>query len=532
MSRGAPPVLSALVAAWVALAPSASAQAPTPLHPADPAYRHLSVLEDAGLVPRGLTATGALSSARVRWLVADARRWLSAGAAHPGRLEHDLEAALRALEARFPEEGSGAAVTTGELELGGGRSPGRGVPTTDLGSTDASVNPLASALGVGSGGRAFGDRSTAALAVRVDVPLGGAAGLSLGGRGSVLRAAGATPHRDGAVAEAAALHVRLGRLSLGLGRQSFQGGSPGLTPLSLGPELPPLDALRLATDRPVPMLLLGDVDLQLFAADLGPRQFHPHTKLFGVMVSARPVPALEVGLTLLNKQGGDGAPEATLAERLRDVSWVGNWFVDDEPNISDKQIGVGARLRTRGLRLDAEAAFTDFDHQRPDHTFRQAAGYRLAVEAVAVDGAGRHALGLEGVSLGPHVYRHQPFRSGWAVERFPMGWPLDPDSESLSVWHRYRAPASGVEVRTAVALDRRSADGWRPSEFIVDQLVRVDDRPEEWRARATLDARTDLHDGRTTVTLGLGGERVRSFGFVQGADRTNWAFRLAVWRAF
>ncbi|MGD2068384.1 MAG: capsule assembly Wzi family protein, partial [Gemmatimonadota bacterium] len=134
------------------------------------------------------------------------------------------------------------------------------------------------------------------------------------------------PSSDGKDVVAQSLYGRivLGRLSLVAGRRSAfwgQGPRDGLL-ISLNPR--PFDMVEVSTERPfrMPWLLgvLGPVHGTVFLADLGREdQRFPGSKLVGVKLSARPHPSLEVGIATLNEQGGEGAPEAGLGERILDV---------------------------------------------------------------------------------------------------------------------------------------------------------------------------------------------------------------------
>jgi hypothetical protein len=463
-----------------------------------------------------------VSEARLVEVVRAARDRLSAVQGLSDARRTDLLAVIAALEARFGSAGPRGLV---ELEGGVGKSPGRGVPDTELGSLDVVVNPLAASFG----GRALGDRASGALAARFGLPLGRSLALSVGGRADASRFSGDVPGRQGAAVEAMSARAVVGSVAFEVGRSTLRGGLPGGFDLVVGPALPPLDLVRFSSDRPLRIPVLGDFDFQVFAADLGPRQSFPHSKLFGWVVGGQPGPGTRVEIALLSKQGGQGAPEASFGERIRDIVWIGDWLWPVDGNFSDKYASLGIRSRIAGADVLGEAALTDVDRKLLRHTLRDAAAYRLGIGLPSLGTSGRHALRLEGVVTGPHVFRHQPFRTGAAVEGYPQGSDLGPDARALSLVHVFAMPSSGWRTEWTLALEERSADDWARSEFEEDALTLLEDRPEEVRVRSVASLMRDLGKGRGGARMTLGGERVRNFGFVQGASRWNWTARTGLW---
>jgi hypothetical protein len=510
VAAGAVALVVACAAAPVALLTpvSAVAQSAALLPPTDPAHAQLRILEVAGLAPRGLEGVGPLSEARVAWITREARTRLGTMEGLPASRRADVLAAVEALEARL---GSGAGGGLVELEAGAGESPGRGVPDIPLGGLDVVVNPLTAE----SGGRSLGDRAGVAVAARAGVGWGSRAALVLGGRAAASRYSGDAPGRQGAVLELAFVRAVAGPFAVEVGRSPVRSGLAGTFGLVLAPSLPSLDLVRISADRPIAVPVLGDVDFQLFAADLGPAQSFPHASLFGWVVGSRPVVGTRIELALLSKQGGEGAPEAPR---------------DD--NLSDKYMSLGLRTRLAALELLAEAALTDMDRTLPRHTLLESAAYRLGVALPALGPAGRHALRVEAVTAGPHMYRHDVFRTGAAVDGYPQGSDVGPDGRAIVLAHAYAAPASGWGTDVSLALEERSADAWARSPVEADALVLLEDRAEEVRARLAATVTRDFPGARVGARVTLGGERIRNFAFRAGARRWSWTARAGLWRAF
>ncbi|HSG47552.1 MAG TPA: capsule assembly Wzi family protein, partial [Longimicrobiales bacterium] len=344
------PFLVVVTAVALASPEAARAQSAATVAPTDPVYADLERLEAFGLVPRGLSSQRPLSIGRLTWLVREARGSEKALEDLDAGTRHDVEALLQRVERRLKLGGGTATSGAVELELGGGMSPGRWFPSRGGGEgrlVDAVSNPLWS----NQGGRGYGDRATASVAGRLDLGAGSAAALSLGGRAAWWNASGPVGGRGRNTIETVSGRVVLGAMALEVGRNAAVWGRTGMTPLLLSDNGVPLDLVRVATDRPVSIPLLGDVDFTALLADLGPRQHFPHAKEFGLRMEARPAVGVTIGVAVLNKQGGQGAPEATLRQRIWDASVVGPAiFGDDRTPFSDKILGMDVRWILSSLR--------------------------------------------------------------------------------------------------------------------------------------------------------------------------------------
>jgi myo-inositol-1(or 4)-monophosphatase len=529
MIRGAAVTLL-LVAMAGALAPLHAQRAGT-LPPLDPAYRDLELLEAHGLLPRGMAAQRPLSYGRVAWLVQDARAWLASRLPASAVERADLEATLSRLERRFDGSRLDRAEATFELEAGGGKSPGHDLPENGLGGLDAVINPLWH----DRGGRAYGDERTAALAGRLTVPLGTRVAIGVGGRAVTERSSGLGPRRPDGDLEAAYLRVRLGRMALQVGRDAWwqeTGRTPSLLMSANGPSM---NLIRLSTDRPLRLWFVGDTELSFTAADLGSGQNFPGANLFGVRMSSAPVETVRIGLMVLNKQGGRGAPAASVADRLKDLSFIWDLFRPGQVfEFSDKVAGVDTRIlldRESGLELFAEVVFNDFDHQRIGDVLANNAAYHLGFGAGRLGTLGRHGFVIDGLWTGSLMYRHHQFRSGQTKDGFIQGSDIGPDGRKLTARYSYSAPSQGWSGALATAYEDRSVD---PYDVVFDpyrNFFRSGSLPHERRLRVEMRLTR-----RMTPLSGIeftgGVERVTNFAFTDGADRTNGALLVRVWRTF
>lgn len=524
---------SALLALAAVLPAGAEGQSAATLSTRDVALDDVARLEAFGLVPRGWSAQRPLSVGRVAWIIRDARAWMARRAAPDGVVD-DVDAILTRLERRFvPGSESSASGSVG-LEVGGGRSPAHTIPlnSADIGGVDAVVNPLWAY----QGGREYGDKHTAAVFGGGALGLGRHVALGLSGRSAALASSGPRAGRGDTTLESGYLRAVLGTMALEIGRDSWSWGWGGTTGLLFSDNAPPLDMVRVSTDRPLHLFLLGDTEFTLVSADLGPRQNFPHTKLFGAKITTHPVPGLELGVGSLNKQGGEGAPAASVTDRIKDLSIVWDLFRKGRDYLfSEKIVSTDFRATfpaARGLSIYGQVIVTDFDAQRLHDIFTADAGYLTGVSLPRLGASQRHSLGVEWQRLGPTLYRHHQFTSGMAVEGFLHGAEIGPDGRRVAATYGYYAPARGWSGRLTAVWEDRSVD---PHEVVYDpykNILRTGDLPNEDRARLEVELRHGLFGGSGGVDLRAGLERVTSFDYRLGDDRTMGALLVRVWRTF
>ena len=284
-----------------------------------------------------------------------------------------------------------------------------------------------------------------------------------------------------------------------------------------------LDMMRLSRESPwrLPWLFrfLGPVTGAAWVADLGSDQLIPHSKLIGFELGARPTQYLEFGLSLLNHQGGKGAPEASWGDRLRDIFLV----MPAGAEISDKILSTDMVLTfpNSGIELFASALSTDPDYQL---------SYRIAEswwdEAIWVTGLKWSGLGpdgrvdtwIEGHHAGVRPHTHHQFQDGLTVDDRVFGDPLGPLASS---WQSGIA-WTGTEDILQVELFREiySGDDWE-NEGTPFQWVRVKDNPDEIRFRIITNWTRNHETSDLQTSVQLGYEHVTRFDFTDG-NRSNY----------
>ncbi len=496
----------------------------------DPVYEDVARLEALGLVGRGWTDELPYSVGRVRRLAARARESLvtSLPEDDPRRLR--AESVLRRIEVRFADPGEATPVRGWlEMELGGGRSPGRVIPTNGVGAVDAVVDPL----WAGRAGHAYGDRAMAALSGEASLGFGRRWAFGVGARASALEASGVPPGRRGATVDRAWARAVLGAWAVQVGRDHVAWGWEG-EGLLFSINGPTLDMIRLSTDQPVDLAFLGVGEVTVLAADLGPRQNFPHAKLFAGRLAISPAVGIQLGMSVLNKQMGEGAPDASVGARIRDLTVLWGLFKgDDIDRFSEKLAGIDARVRLgRALIVETEVIVTDFDRDRVGDVLDAAAAYRAALILPNLGASGRHRVGICVHRIGPQVYRHAQFRTGLAVDGFLQGSPLGPDARRIELDYRV-GPLLWLEsAELSLTAESMSADPQAVRFTPERDVYRSADLPDERRTRGVLRLRRSLWRDRGGATLMLGVERVRGFSFVDGSRRTNGAVSVSLWRSF
>jgi hypothetical protein len=399
-------------------------------------------------------------------------------------------------------------------------SPGRDMRTAYAQEDfiEGVVNPLLQR----NSGRILLDGLTGGLESTLDIQLTSYVSAQLRPRAWVARPQGAA-ELGGATLLDGYLRGVFGGFGLEVGRNHLLRGrgrdaGPLLSNNSRG-----LDMVRLSSESPwrLPWLLrfLGPVTGAAWVADLGSDRFIPHSKLIGFELGARPTRYLEFGLSLLNHQGGEGAPEASWGDRLMDIFLV----MPAGAEISDKILSADIILTfpNSGIELFASALSTDPDYQL---------SYRLAEtwwdEAIWVTGLKWSGLGpdgridtwIEGHHAGVRPHTHHQFKDGLTVDDRVFGDPLGPLASS---WQSGIA-WTGAENILQVELFREvySGDDWENAGDPF-RWVRVKNNPDEIRFRIITNwtRNHEMSDLQTSVRFGY--EHVTRFDFTD-VNRSNY----------
>jgi len=533
------PRLAAALALAITVSHGAAAQVRPFVPPDSPIYGDIDRLSAAGLIDTIVMGTRPYTEREIVRLLSEAKRNLDRRAGGTEWAARAIAAGLR----RYDRSTLGA-VETVSLDLTFLDSPYRAIPADGNGSIDATINPLASY----QAGRLPVNGTTSTLETTADLSLGRHVAISV-----QPRMAFGMPR---STASDATLRVQsgnvvgvFGNLVIDVGRSYLAFSQSYPSGLLLSGNAPPLDMIRISTERPAPLpwlfRLLGPMYGTLFVADLGTSyQAHPHAKLAGYHVSMLPHPNLELGAEVIDETGGEGAPPGTFGDRVIDL-----FPVFDLPlfemlyrgygnlRFSNKLVGMDARIRVpsaAGMEIYAEAAIDDADIRRLRSTLLEDGGIIGGVAWSCLIECGRLVARFEYHQTGIRYYTHTDFSSGVQQQGNLLGDPLGPrglagyatlDAEA-GRFGRVKASV-GHEVRSG-NLYRSAASDSTLSDFHFEQIVH---RPGEQRTRLGAEWRTGRVDSRWSATIGFGVERVTNADFVGGRHRLNSMARVSTeWR--
>ena len=250
----------------------------SPFVPAGAAvYADIDLLTSAGLIDTVAAAARPYTFREVQRLLAEARRNAA------GRSEK-AEWAQRLIDrnvARY--DGPPRPIDFAAVWITAMDSPYRAVPSDLNGSIEASINPLAA----WRGGRPIADGATTTIETMHSVSAGRHMALAFSPRVTAERWRDGTGRNEvDATVQTGNATFLFGNLVAELGRDYVEFGPSSASGLLLSINAPPLDMVRVSTQRPatLPWILrrLGPASGMLFVADLGAsHQLHPHAKLVG-----------------------------------------------------------------------------------------------------------------------------------------------------------------------------------------------------------------------------------------------------------
>ncbi len=313
---------------------------------------------------------------------------------------------------------------------------------------------------------------------------------------------------------------------ISVGRQHLHWGPGRHATLFLSDNAPGLDMIRLGNDQPwvLPGFLhgLGANSATIFLADLGPRQYYPHTKLIGYKWSIQPTSTFELGFSALNFMGGAGAPRTDFLKRVVAVFLFPRFHFHGY-NFYNEMAGIDMRLRIPAL-ADAQLYwamdFDDFDFSRMESAaWGDDGAHIFGLELPRLGPRGQFATTVEYHHTGTRFNRHAEFQDGPTLDGFLLGNPLGPDTDAGYLYLDWNG-------RTGAGATLEFADeAYRDNQYAVNiagiSLVHITEyRPQERRLRAMLSVHSAPLANHLTFQAQGGVEHVNRFNFVDGAQRT------------
>lgn len=532
---------AALAALSSVAAASLAGQASVSVSPTDPLYRDIDRLVAAGLVDTLIVGQRPYSRREIARIITSARR--NADGPRGTRLTPFLRESLSALEDRFAGELADARgerpatrplLERVDLTFTSNTSAPRVVPPdTGIGGIDAAIDPLAE---TGQQGRDVMRGRTLALETWHELLLGPHVALEANPR---VAFASDSSFTRAPMLSVGTLAVRMqtSNLVLSIGRDHLQWGQGRDGGLFFSNNARALDMIWIGSDHPwVPsgfLRRLGPTSVAFLAADLGPRQYFPHTFLFAYKVSSSPSPNLELGFSVFDFTGGEGAPTGTFAAHVVNLFLFP--VLPFRPfAFSNEMAGFEMRYRLHrwgGAQVYWEMSLDDFDPKRLwSSVWRDDGAHVFGINFPALTSDGRLALTGELHHTGTRFDRHLQFRSGATLDQFTLGEPLGPDADggyAYLDWDATRLSTLSVALAEEAYRNNQytiilEPFGFRP----------IGSRPQERRYRATLSYRHHPAAFGTSIQLGAGVERISDFEFTAGPVRTGAIGSVSLSHAF
>ncbi len=230
-------------------------------------------------------------------------------------------------------------------------------------------------------------------------------------------------------------------VDIGKAEQLFGVTNRGGTLFSNHPQ--PMSQIRITSDRPYHLPLVGPTRSTLFLRDLGGAREYPHALAYGFLINIQPAQRLELGFGHSITLGGRNSPE---------TKWV-DWPLE----LVFLRRGAGSFLGSNagkgGTIADHRASFTlrwqlpiplnpnllaelfiddtEFDHL--NSFISQRMGWFFGFHFPRLGNSYQDSLRIEWVGLPRYAYRHSSYTDGYTTERNPIGWPTGPGSRQYRV---------------------------------------------------------------------------------------------------
>jgi hypothetical protein len=510
--------------AIAAMAPTARGQATARVAPGARVYADIDRLAAAGLIDTIGVGARPFSRREIVRLLTEAERNLDRNSGARPWAEEVIASNL----ARYASYET-RALDAARAEVAYLDSPYRRIPADSNGAIDATINPLASYRG----GRPIVGGTTVTLETTHSAPLGRHLAVFINPRFTA-RADRLGGGSQRVRVQSGGANLLFGNLAIDVGRDYAVFSQAPTGGLLLSENAPPLDMIRLSTDRSagLPWLLryLGPLQAAVFVADLGAfHQVHAHSKLVGYHIEAHPHRLFEVGVEVIDEMGGNGAPPASFADRAADAFPIID--VAFRPNsdflFSNKLAGVDFHWRVpsfAGLDMYAEGVVDDFDTRRFHSTVFLDGGGIAGISLACIVECGRLGMRAEYRQTGIRYYTHTDFPSGVQENGVLLGDPLGPrglggyltiDGESRQFGTL--ALTGAYEVRSGNRYASTAAD----STDAGFRFVQIEHHPGEHRVRAMATWTPTSRRSHMSVSVTLGVEQVSNFAFVDGKGRTN-----------
>ncbi|WP_305046428.1 capsule assembly Wzi family protein [Geoalkalibacter sp.] len=302
-----------------------------------------------------------------------------------------------------------------------------------------------------------------------------------------------------------------GPINVMVGRDSLWWGQGRNGSLILTNNAKPLDMVRVT--NPSPILLpwvfkhLGPFRFDAFWTELEADRHVPNPYLYGMRVTIKPRPWLELGASRAMMYGGDGRPSVGFSKFVELFFGKGTNTEAGEDNPSNQIAAFDARLR---LPLPgAPELYGELGGEDEAGYFLAHKAWLLGIYLPKLESSGRLALRLEYADLthesrpAPYWYRHGTYRSGYTYEKKILGHHVGGAARDAFGEVEIYLPR-GLTLEASLNYQERGTDQTVQEKHLQPAIALA------WHAIDNLRLR-----GRFAL------DRISNVGFVSGADETH-----------
>jgi len=295
------------------------------------------------------------------------------------------------------------------------------------------------------------------------------------------------------------------------------------------------DMIKISNDNPFrfPWIFkfLGPSKITFFVSNLGPERVYKDAFLYGIKLSIKPAPFIELGISETIVMGGKGAPSVSFIDPLIELIPIfkigrNTQFAD----ISDHRFGFfDARFRIPPLR-NTSIYFESYFEDSPGRAIVnitniwEQMAFMVGVNIPLLRKDGSLDLTVEYRHMPGWAYRHSNWTTGYTLNREIIGDPLGPDADSLRLIANIDINKRNY-LEIFLAYERRGSDLFsqttNPKTGGFEKVFRSQHNPTEYRYRLIVTWKQQVNLW-LSVQPQLGYEHVTSFNFQPGSNRQNF----------
>lgn len=275
-----------------------------------------------------------------------------------------------------------------------------------------------------------------------------------------------------------ALNVEGSYLAGKLGNQWLIAGQiptwwgPGQQSLIRGDASRPLTALTVQRDRQRPfqspfLSWIGPWQYQLFAGRLQDYQAVPQTNVWGMRLTARPLPYLELGASRVLQMGGKGQPNSFKAywnALIGQDNYCDTKGCVNDKNASNQLAGFDFKLNLHQWTKQPLAIYGQYIGEDEANLLPAKSMYLLGANFSSLIYDRPYHLYVEGVNTKTSgqvrgiSYNHHQYTDGYYQQGYPLGAAIGGDSEMYTVGGMVQLdPMNRINVRLGTAKINQSS---------------------------------------------------------------------------